>query len=77
MQSKPTLFSASAFRVFNNLSETGQYRINFDAGTATNLLPWLSLQVTFSDRYLSNPVAGRKKNDVILTTGLRFSFARQ
>jgi len=64
------------FRMFNNLSNTGEYRMNFDLGTATVLKKWLSWQLTFSDRYLSNPVPGRKKNDVLFTTGLRFTFAR-
>jgi putative salt-induced outer membrane protein YdiY len=65
-----------AFRMFNNLSQTGEYRMNFDLGTVTALTRWLSFQVTYSDRYLSNPAGGRKKNDVLFTTGLRLNFAR-
>ena len=37
---------------------------------------WLAWQLTLSDRYLSNPVPGTKKNDVLLTTGLRLTLAR-
>jgi hypothetical protein len=44
-----------AFRVFNNLSETGEYRFTFDLGTATTLKKWLSWQITASDRFVSNP----------------------
>jgi putative salt-induced outer membrane protein len=73
--SKTTTLSQS-FRMFNNLKETGEYRMNFDVGTATTIKRWLSWQLTFSDRYLSNPVPGHKKNDILLTTGLRFSFKR-
>ena len=73
--SKSTMLNQS-FRMFNNLSNTGEYRMNFDLGTATTLKKWLSWQFTFSDRYLSNPAPDRKKNDVVLTTGLRFTFAR-
>jgi len=65
-----------SFRMFDNLSDTGEYRMNFDFGTATVLKKWLSWQMTVSDRYLSNPVAGHKKNDVLFTMGLRFTFAR-
>ena len=65
-----------SFRMFNNLSDTGAYRINFDLGAVTSLKKWLSWQVTASDRFLSNPVAGRQKNDLLLSTGLRISFAR-
>lgn len=65
-----------AFRMFNNLSTTGQYRMNFDIGATTQLTKWLNWNVAISDRYLSNPVPGRKSNDMLYTTGLGFSFAR-
>lgn len=65
-----------SFRMFNNLSETGTYRMNFDIGAATQLTKWLNWNVSLSDRYLSNPVAGRKNNDLLYTTGLGFTFAR-
>jgi len=65
-----------SFRMFDNLSNTGQYRMNFDLGAATTLKKWLSWQLTASDRFLSNPVFGRQKNDILLTTGFRLSFAR-
>jgi putative salt-induced outer membrane protein len=65
-----------SFRMFDNLSELGEYRVNFDLGTVTTLKKWLSWQLTVSDRYLSNPILGRKHNDVLFTTGIRVSFAR-
>jgi putative salt-induced outer membrane protein YdiY len=65
-----------SYRMFNNLSNTGAYRINFDLGLATQLRKWLSWQVTASDRFLSNPIPGRQKNDLLLTTGVRVNFAR-
>jgi putative salt-induced outer membrane protein YdiY len=64
------------FRMFNNLSNTGQYRMNFDLGAATQLAKWLNWNISFSDRYLSNPAPGRKTNDLLYSTGLGFSFAR-
>jgi len=64
------------FRMFNNLSNTGQYRMNFDLGATTQLAKWLNWNVSFSDRYLSNPAPGRKTNDLLYSTGLGFSFAR-
>ena len=65
-----------SFRMFNNLSDTGQYRMNFDLGANTRLLKWLTWNLGFSDRYLSNPVAGRKNNDILYTTGIGIAFAR-
>jgi putative salt-induced outer membrane protein len=56
---------------YPNLSSTGDYRLNFDAGMATQLSRWLSWQTSLSDRYLTDPLPGKKTNDVLLTTGLR------
>jgi len=64
------------FRMFNNLSDTGQYRMNGDIGATTQLTKWLNWNVSLSDRYLSNPVPGLKKNDFLYSTGLGFSWAR-
>ena len=64
------------FRMFNNLSNTGEYRVNFDIVATTQLTRWLNWNLSLSDRYLSNPVAGRKNNDFLYTTGLGFTFSR-
>lgn len=64
------------FVAYPNISEPGEYRLNFDTSAITKLRKWLSWQLTLSDRYLSNPVPAHKKNDVIFTTGLRVAFAR-
>ncbi|MCI0523750.1 MAG: DUF481 domain-containing protein [Acidobacteria bacterium] len=61
---------------FPNVQNTGEYRLNFDTSLVTNLNRWLSWQITLSDRYLSNPVPGAKSNDVLLTTGIRLTFAK-
>jgi len=59
---------------YPNLSNTGEYRLQFDSTLTTELAKWLALHITLSDRFLSNPLSGVKKNDVLLTTGVRFSF---
>ena len=61
---------------FYEAPTSGEYRLAFDAGAATTIRKWLSWQVTVSDRYLSAPIFGRKGNDILLTTGVRASFAR-
>jgi len=61
---------------FTNLSDTGAYRVNFDISAVTAIRKWFSWQFTISDRFLSNPVPGRKKNDAIYSTGLRVSFGK-
>jgi hypothetical protein len=62
--------------MFPNLTDTGEYRVNFDLGAVTTIKKWLGWQVTASDRFLSNPLFGRQRNDLLLSTGLRLSFAR-
>lgn len=61
---------------FPNLSDGGNYRINFDTTLITSIRRWLSWQFTISDRFLSDPVPGRKKNDALFSTGLRLTFAK-
>jgi len=73
--SSATTFVQS-YRMFNNLTTTGTYRMNFDMGLSTKLLKWLSWNVSLSDRYLSDPAPGRQKNDFLYTTGLGITFAR-
>jgi putative salt-induced outer membrane protein YdiY len=53
---------------------SGQYRGEFDFGTVTKISKWLGWQNQGSDIYVSNPPATAKKNDIIFTTGLNFSF---
>ena len=72
---KSASFTETA-RMFNDLTTTGNYRVNFDAGTSVRVMKWLNWNLTVSDRYLSSPAAGRKANDILYTTGLGFTFAR-
>ncbi|MFL6230657.1 MAG: YdiY family protein [Pyrinomonadaceae bacterium] len=61
---------------FPNLTDTGEYRINFDTGLATDITRRIGFQITVSDRYLSNPLPGLKKNDLLLTTGITAKFGK-
>lgn len=74
LNSKTNLTEKLAF--FPNLTDRGAYRVNFDASVATALWKWLGWQFTVSDRLLSDPLPGRKKNDLLFTTGVRLTFAR-
>lgn len=65
-----------SFRMFNNLSDSGAYRMNFDLGLSTKLKKWFTWNLALSDRYLSNPAPGRKTNDLLYTTGLGFTFGK-
>jgi len=56
---------------FPNLTNGGEYRINFDSSLVTDITRRIGWQLTLSDRYLSNPPFGFEKNDLLLTTGLK------
>ena len=61
---------------FPDLNQTGEYRATFNLGTVTKLSKWLGWQNAFGDIYVTNPPAGKKQNDILLTTGLNVSFTR-
>ena len=82
LMSKLTWFQRAQF--FPNLTNTGEYRFNFDTHATVPVMKWLEWNVGYSSRYLSNPPAGfcradlqsttRCANDTLLTTGIRVSF---
>jgi hypothetical protein len=61
-------------RMFDDVSAS-HYRINFDLAFNTKIKKWLTWTLGVSDRYLSDPVPGRKDNDLLYTTGLGITFA--
>lgn len=65
-----------SYRMFNDLSDTGNFRVNFDIGATTKITKYINWNVSLSDRYLRHPAPGRKTNDFLYTTGLGVTFAR-
>ena len=68
-----TLLNEKAL-IFPNLNSVGDYRATVDFATVTKISKRLGWQNAFSDIYVTNPPPGKKKNDVVLTTGLNVSF---
>jgi len=62
------------FYFYPNLQDTSQYRGTFSLGTVTKISKSFGWQNQFGDIYVSNPPVGAKKNDVVITTGLNYSF---
>jgi hypothetical protein len=58
------------FYFFPNLTRGGEYRINFDASLYMDITRRIGWRLGLSDRYLSNPLPGLEKNDLIMTTGV-------
>jgi putative salt-induced outer membrane protein YdiY len=60
--------------LYPDLNQTGEYRAVFNLGTVTKLSKWLGWQNAFGDIYVTNPPAGKQRNDLQLTTGLNVAF---
>ena len=71
-----TTFTEKAF-VYPYFNSLGDYRATFDVGLATKLSRLLTWQVNLSERYVTNPPLGTKKNDLLLTTGLGVTFGKE
>jgi len=70
---KSTVITQRAF-FYPDFQSSGDYRATFDFGTVTKFNKWLGWQNTFGDVYVTNPPTGKKKNDVVFTTGLNVRF---
>ena len=71
--SKSTVITQRAY-FFPDFNEAGEYRATLDFGTVTRINKWMGWQNTFGDVYVTNPPTGKKKNDVVFTTGLNIAF---
>ncbi len=60
--------------VFPNLSDTGEYRLQFTAGLITKLNETFSLTVSFTNNYQSNPQPGIDRNELLFITGISVAF---
>jgi len=63
-----------SFYFYPDFNNTGEYRTTFNFGTVTKISKWLGWQNAFGDIYVSDPPLGKKKNDIIFTTGVSISF---
>lgn len=62
------------FYFYPDLSDTSNYRGTFNLGTVTKISKSFGWQNQFGDIYVSNPPIGAKKNDLVITTGLNYTF---
>src|SRR5271167_3258821 len=64
--SKSVTFN-EGLQFYPNLTQTGEFRYNFNLGLNTVLTKLLTWQITFVNIYLSDPPPGTKTSDGILT----------
>lgn len=60
--------------VYPNLTDSGKFRMDTTSTLRTRVSSRLSFNTSFSDRYLSQPLPGRQRNEFVLTTGLGINF---
>lgn len=60
--------------IFPDFNDFSQYRGTLNLGTVTKINKWFGWQNSFGDIYVTNPPAGKKTNDVLLSTGINISF---
>ncbi|MDE3110105.1 MAG: DUF481 domain-containing protein [Acidobacteriota bacterium] len=65
---------SETFNFFPNLSGPSGYRSTFNSVVSTAISKWLGWQFSLADNFLSNPPIGIKRNDLLLSTGLRLAF---
>jgi putative salt-induced outer membrane protein YdiY len=73
--SKRTTFT-ERLSLYPNLSNTGNFRSQFDTTLVTQFKTWLNWQITFSDSYINYPPPGLKANDLLLSTGFRVTWGK-
>lgn len=60
--------------VYPNLTDSGEYRVVFDAGFLAPLVDRWNLTLNYSVRYQSNPPAGIDKRDTLVFAGLQYGW---
>lgn len=60
--------------VYPSLTSAGDYRFDTVTSISTPISSRFSIQAQFTDHYLSAPLPGTEKNDLIFSTGLGFKF---
>jgi putative salt-induced outer membrane protein len=68
------LLLENALSVYPNVTDGGQYRIETTSTLSTKITRNFSFTTTYTDHYLSRPLPGHQKNELILTTGVGVTF---
>jgi putative salt-induced outer membrane protein YdiY len=61
-------------QLYPSMSNAGQFRLTFDTIASMPIYRFLEWNFGLNDRYQTDPLPGRKGNDILFTTGVRVSF---
>ena len=74
---RSSLNVVQSFRFFTPIASSGAYRVNVDLGLSTKITRWVTWNMNLSDRYLASPLAGKRQNDILYSTGFGFTLQQK
>jgi putative salt-induced outer membrane protein len=66
-----------SFTYFQNVTDAKEYRYLFDATLSADVTKRIGVFVTLGDRFNNDPLGTSKKNDLLITTGMKWNFGRK
>ena len=65
------------FTVSQNITDRNEFRYIFDATLSADVTKRIGWFITVGDRFNNDPVGNAKRNDLLLTTGMRWNFGKK
>lgn len=67
----------NTFTYFQNVTDVNEYRILFDASVTADVTARVGVFFAVGNRFNNDPLGTAKKNDVLVTTGLKWNFGKK
>lgn len=67
----------NTFTFFQNVTDVNEYRILFDASVTADITPRVGVYFAVGNRFNNDPLGNAKRNDFLLTTGLKWNFGKK
>jgi len=66
-----------SFTFYQDLTHISKYRVIFDASLSADITKRIGWYITVGDRLNNRPIGVSKKNDFLLTTGIKWNFGKR
>lgn len=67
----------NAFTYFQNVTDRGEYRLIFDTSVNIDVTPRVGVYLAIGNRFNGDPLGNAKRNDFLVTTGLKWNFGKK
>lgn len=67
----------NAFTYFQNVTDGHEYRILFDTSLTADITQRIGVYIAVGNRFNNDPLGHAKRNDFLLTTGLKWNFGKK